>query len=543
MGLATSTVNELLTDIESGQTALPDMQRDFVWENTKVRDLVSALYRNHPIGMLLLWETNPDDNIPMTRIDDLSKETTKYAHLVIDGQQRLTSLYLVKHGKIFQHGSTAPRTIELFFNPLEERFEVAMPGVRDAPGWFNLTSLIQEGEAAIADHIKLEKLSWSADEIARATSYEMMKRLGEVRNIFVGSRNSVPVFSISSTVDYEEVTQIFLDVNSAGTRIRVTELLLALLALKVPGAFKQSIRRFVDQLQEQYHWEVDISVLVRCLVAIAANEGKLKSFRTIAKSIDADSLSKYWHQTEEAFSACVRMLDENLGIHTTDILPSQQVLIPLTYYLATKKGGFTAEESNDFSLWFLLASFWQRYSGSTETQLDADIRTVHASSSLKGLFASLRKDVGRLLIDEDRFAGRSRNSRLLSYVTARANGAEDWFKGHKITSTDYEEHHIIPRSLLKGKYDLALIDDTSNLAFLTEKANKLISNTDPAMYLQDIDPTKLQLQCVPMDRALWQLDRYPDFLQERRRLLVETINNYLRTLGIDAYVPPQSNPQ
>jgi hypothetical protein len=340
-------------------------------------------------------------------------------------------------------------------------------------------------------------------------------------------------------VDYEEVTQIFLDVNSAGTRIRVTELLLALLALKVPGAFKQSIRKFVDRLQEEYRWEVDISVLVRCLVAIAAHEGKLKSFRAIAKSIDADSLSTYWRQTEEAFSACVRMLDENLGIHSTDILPSQQVLIPLTYYLSAKKGGFTSEESNDFSLWFLLASFWQRYSGSTETQLDADIRGIHASGSLKGLFASLRTDVGRLLIDEGRFAGRSRNSRLLSYVTARANGAEDWFKGHKITSTDYEEHHIIPRSLLKGRYDLALIDDTSNLAFLTEKANKLISNADPATYLLSIDPTKLQLQCVPTDHALWQLDRYPDFLRERRRLLIETINDYLRTLGIDAYAQTQ----
>lgn len=237
MALVSKTINELLTDIERGRIALPDMQREFIWDNTQIRDLVDSLYKNHPVGMILLWQTNPEDNVPITAIEDTTKEISNYSELVIDGQQRLTSLLLVKKGTIFKGGKE--RTIKLLFNPFEEKFELEIPPIKNKPEWFNVTKVIQEGPFSVVNREKLKQIGWSDKKIDIA-----LEKLSAVRDIFLGARNSVPVFTISSDMDYEEVADIFVKINSKGTRIRITELLLALLALKIPGEFRKDFKTF-----------------------------------------------------------------------------------------------------------------------------------------------------------------------------------------------------------------------------------------------------------------------------------------------------------
>ncbi len=527
MALLNKTISELITDIERGRIALPDMQREFVWDNTQIRDLVDSLYKNHPVGMILLWQTNPNDNVPITRIDDTTQEISEYSELVIDGQQRLTSLFLVKHGMVFK--GSKERKIKLLFNPETDEFEIEIPRIRNKPEWFNVTEIIQNGEYSFLE--KLKSLGWSENKV-----FDAMRKMSEVRNIFIGARNNLPVFSISVSMDYDEVADIFVKINSKGTRIRITELLLALLALKIPGEFRQDFRRYLDELEDK-GWEVDASVAIRTLVAVAAKQGRLAYFRGLARNISDEKLRSTWTVAKKALNDCLKMLDENLGIRTSDILPSQYVLISLAFYLSKKESQFTEEEARDFSLWFLLASFWGRYAGSPETRLDEDIREIDKHQSLKPLFGLLKNQVGRLLIDEERFAGKSRNSKLLLYVAAKNEGAEDWWKGHKITTSDYEEHHIIPRSLLKkAGYDFSLIDDAANIAFLTEKANRKISNTEPAKYLLEIDKKKLEKQFVPLDQNTWNIDNFEDFLIHRRRIVVDKINTYLKLLGIEKYL-------
>lgn len=527
MALLNKTISELLTDVERGRIALPDMQREFVWDNTQIRDLVDSLYKNHPVGMILLWQTNPADSVPITRIDDTTKEISEYFELVIDGQQRLTSLYLVKHGIIFKGGKE--RKTILLFNAETDEFEVEIPSIRNKLEWIDVTELIKNDVYQYRDRLK--NLGWEDGKV-----FQAMQRMGAVRNIFIGERNSIPVFSISSSMEYDEVADIFVKINSKGTRIRITELLLALLALKIPGEFRQDFRRYLDECEDR-GWEVDASVVIRSLVAVAAKQGRLAYFRGLARSISDEDLKENWSITKKALNDCLKMLDENLGIRTSDVLPSQYVLISLAFYLSRKKTPFTEEETRDFSLWFLLASFWGRYAGSPETRLDEDLKEIDKNISLKSLFALLKNQVGRLLIDEERFAGKSRNSKLLLYVVSRNEGAEDWWEGHKITTSDYEEHHIIPRSLLKkAGYELSLVDDVANIGFLTEKANRKISNTEPSKYLLEIDPKKLEKQFVPPDKELWKIENYEDFLKHRRRVIVEKVNQYLKSLGIEEYL-------
>ncbi len=529
MALLNKTINELLTDIERGRIALPDMQREFIWDNTQIRDLVDSLYKNHPIGMVLLWQTNPDDNVSITAIDDTTKEISNYSELVIDGQQRLTSLLLVKKGVIFR--GAKERDVKLLFNPFEEKFELEIPPLKNKPDWFGVTKVVKEGPFSVVNREKLKQMSWDDNKIDTA-----LEKLSAVRDIFVGARNNIPVFTISSDMDYEEVADIFVKINSKGTRIRITELLLALLALKIPGEFRKDFRDYIEKLEDN-GWYVDAGVIIRALVAISVKQGRLAYFRSIARSISDEDLRNNWGITKNSLEECFKILEENLGIKNSDILPSQYVLIPLAFYIYQKKNAFSENDTREFILWFLLASFWRRYAGSPETKLDEDIKFITENKNLSKLFHLLKGQVRRLLVDEEKFTGKSRNSKLLLYVMARNEGAEDWWKGHKITTSDYEEHHIIPRSLLKkADYEYFLIDDAANIAFLTEKANRKISNSPPEQYLATIDPAKLEKQFVPLDKNLWRIGNYEDFLNHRRRIVVNKINKYLKSLGIENYI-------
>lgn len=352
----------------------------------------------------------------------------------------------------------------------------------------------------------------------------------------MGARNNVPVFTISSDMDYEEVADIFVKINSKGTRIRIIELLLALLALKIPGEFRKDFRDYVEKLEDN-GWIIDAGVIIRTLVAISVKQGRLAYFRSIARNISDEDLRNNWDVTKKSLDECYTILEENLGIKNSEILPSQYVLIPLAFYISQKKNAFSENDTREFILWFLLASFWGRYAGSPETRLDEDIKSITENKNFGKLFHLLKSQVGRLWIDEERFTGKSRNSKLLLYIVARNEGAEDWWKGHKITTSDYEEHHIIPRSLLKkADYEYALIDDAANIAFLTEKANRKISNTSPEEYLSEIDSSKLEKQFVPLDKNLWKIENYEDFLMHRRRIIIEKANAYLKLLGIEKYL-------
>lgn len=525
MGVEDMPIQDILGKIERGEIALPDIQREFVWRDTQVRDLVESIYRKNPVGLILLWEQPYGENIPVVFIEETNAEDRRYRELIIDGQQRLTSLLLVHKGKITQRGKT--REIKILFNPLDEEFQLENPKIRNKPQWFNVTEVLNKPLTILVDRERLKsELGLSDEEIDK----KVYARLEELKSQLTKER--LPVFRIPSDKDYEEIAKIFVNVNSKGTRIRITELLLALLAVKIPGKLKKDFYDYLSELEDS-GWELNASVLIRSLVGIATNQGRLQHFKALAEKIPKNELIRYWELTKENINHLLRILDENFGIRNSSFLPSEMVLVPIVKYLEHKGGKLSSDETKKLMLWFLLASFWGRYTGPTETRIDEDIKTIIRTNSLDELFNNLKNQVGRLRISNEDFVGSGTDKKLLLYVVSREEGAVDWFKGHKITTTDIQEHHIFPRSLLKKReFDRALINDIANIAFLTEKANKSILNKEPIQYLKEIDEEKLQKQFIPLDPELWKIENYEKFLRNRREIIVKKINKYFDSLGL-----------
>lgn len=504
--------------------AIPDMQREFVWNNVQVRDFMDSLYRGHPVGMLLVWEVSPEDNIPIRHIDDENHSLREFRHLVIDGQQRLTSLLLIKQGSIFK--GKRKREIKLLFNPFTEEFQIDNPKIKNNPEWVNVTEIINSG--SILKFIREKIPSLSGDN---GHEEQIHDRLTRVKNIFLGEAYSIPIYKISREINYNEITDIFVKLNSKGTKIRITELILALLSLKLPGKFKAGLNKFLDSLSDR-GWILDTSVVIRCLVAVAVKGARLKSFRNISDSISERELIKYWDITQESILHCLQILEHNLGIKNSGVLPSQIALVPVVFYLSRQEK-LTEKNTKDLILWFILSSYWARYTGPTETRLDQDIRNLNKDNNFSQLFTDLRRQVGRLFVSKSDFVGFKENVKLLSYITLRDGKAEDWFKGNIITTTDYEEHHIFPRSLLfEEGFDYRIIDDVANIAFLSQKANRDISNKEPYEYLSTIDKRKLAKQCVVYEKETLKIKNYEKFLNKRRATLIRKINEYLSNQGL-----------
>jgi len=230
----------------------------------------------------------------------------------------------------------------------------------------------------------------------------------------------------------------------------------------------------------------------------------------------------------------------NLGIESPALLSSPFILIALAYYGHKKDYSLPPEEVASLQQWVLLANAKGRYSrGSSETILDQDIATLRDGGNVDGLMDRLRLQVGRLDITPEELEGRNQRSSLFKtmFLAFRASDAKDWKDGviislsHSGMQHKLQFHHIFPKALLKKEGITRKADDIANLCFISGRMNRKISDKSPETYLPDIiakaGTTPFDAQCIPLNEELRSVDRYDDFLKERRKLIAERLNEFL----------------
>ena len=263
-----------------------------------------------------------------------------------------------------------------------------------------------------------------------------------------------------------------------------------------------------------------------------------------------DDLQPAWKNVRQSFEHLVNVLRHDAFIDSIGDLPTRNVLIPVTVYLARHGSAFTDDTiKKKFIRWMFLAGLWGRYSGSAETMMQKDVSLLDAADPTSNLVERIIDQRGRIRIEARDIADKSALSPFyrFSYVVARANGARDWFTGLTLyrqavgASNGLESHHIFPKAFLrKAGYapdaNKGLINQVANRAFLTQKANRSIAAMSPVAYLprvQDDHPGALQAQSIPMNRELWEVERFQEFLDTRCRLLAGAMNEFLDGLVPD----------
>jgi hypothetical protein len=569
MAKAEATVEELVSKIERGELRLPEMQRRYVWRSSRVRDLLDSLYRGYPSGAILIWET--DELVPQQSFA-VEQQSNPYAktQLLLDGQQRLTSLSAVIRGKPVQVNGRI-RPIELLFN-LEH--PDALPFVTevddnniDAP---DLNDEVEEliDEEADATEDELQKRFDKMTFVVSTRKLEQLPQWVKVSEVFAGTHDNnyflkrAGVTSLDDpraerytqrlnrlkeirkyiyrmdvlerSLSYDEVTEIFVRVNSLGAKLRSSDLALAQITAKWRGSLNVFQAFQADCTKDGF--EIDLGLHLKNLVAHATGQSR---FLTVS-NLTLDELKSGWDDGCRGMEFAINFLRSNAGITSPALLASPFLLISLGFYGAQRSYKLAAAEERGLRRWVLLANAKGRYSrGSSETLLDQDLKILRDGGGFQELLDRLRTQVGRLDVTPEELEGRNQRSALFKtmFLAFRAADARDWRSNlvialsHVGNAHQLQFHHIFPKAVLKSTATTRETDDIANLAFISGKANRKISAKEPAVYFPEVQKANgeqpFESQCIPTDPDLLTVERYKAFLAERRRLIAERLNEFL----------------
>ncbi len=524
-------VGTILSNIDEGAIALPEFQRGYVWNRSQVRGLMDSLYRGHPVGSLLMWQTRTESAV--TRGDqDLRPGTVQ---LLLDGQQRITTLYGLIRGvppRFFDGNAHAFR--ELRFHLDDETFEFWQPvKMRDDSRWIDVTELLLEGAGAMIGKV-FAQAGKDPDKIEQAQLW--LERLNRVDQIKEREFQVEQVAGEDKTVDV--VVDIFNRVNSGGTKLSKGDLALAKVCAEWPEAREQMNVRIEKWRTAGYEFRLDL--LLRVVNAIVTGRAP---FSALGDRLPRE-ISAGVEQAEHAIDQILNTLASRLGLDGS-VVPSVAAFPALARFLADRDFKLSDHRERDRLLyWYIQAAMWGRYAGSTETVLAQDLQAITAPGGdpIDRLIANLRQQRGDLRVQPGDFLVWSRGARFypILYMLTRIDGARDWGTGERLDRhalgrhTDLEVHHIFPKRVLyDAGYGRREVNAIANFTFLSAETNRSISDTAPQVYLPELmarHPGAIESHWMPTEPELWTPDRYPEFLERRRTLLAQATNVLLDRL-------------
>lgn len=520
-------INELLLSIDNGEYKIPEFQRGYVWNSKQVKEFFRSLFLGYPSGSFLIWKTKEPSKL---KGDSVNKDSL-FHQLILDGQQRLTTIYTIFRGKTPNWYEGQSLRTDLYFSLEEEEFEYYMPKkMANKLEWINVSEFLSKG-GVTAFITMLEEM----DEDAK--SY-YLKKLATLNKLGAIKDYGYYIKEISES-DIEKVVEIFNLVNKTGTTLNESDLSLAIMTSNWPE-IKDKFRESIEEYKK-HNYELSFMFFTRCLNILTTERGKYTS--EIA-NVTKEEFEIAWKRLHKILPHIVNVLRESAFVDSTHSFSSKYVLYILIYYLHKNEGKFTStEEANKAIYWMFNALLWGRFSGSSESYLEKDMNILKEKGTLDALIQELHLYRGSSLkLRPEDLALQGNRSRIFNifYSAIRSKGAKDWtnpalslYSKSIGINNKLEKHHIFPKAFLYKKYNSAnsihkaMVNEIANIAFITKDSNLEILTTDPAEYLPKIDAEQLKKQFVPTDSSLHSIDNYELFLDERRKLICDGINRFL----------------
>lgn len=542
-------ISTILDHIDSGHMALPEFQRGYVWNRDQVRGLFDSLYRRHPVGGLLVWATE-------SRTADHRGSGPLVAgvvKLLLDGQQRITSLYGVIRGRPpqFFDGNTQAFT-GLRFHLETEIFEFYQPiKMKDDPLWIDVTELMKHGTNGLGGFVN----SLSAQPDLAQSVGEYVGRLSRLLGVADVDLHIEEVTGNDKTLDV--VVDIFNRVNSGGTKLSKGDLALAKICADWPGARDEMKAKLKEWEDSNYRFNLDW--LLRSVNTVLTGEAKFQYLHDKSTEDVREALKR----TITHIDQILNLIGGRLGLDHDQVFFGRFGVPVLARFLEQRRlsgtGQMDEKVRDKLLFWYVQAAMWGRFSGSTESFIDQDLETLEgADGGLDKLLEQLRLWHGGLRAEPGHFMGWSLGARFypVLYMLTRMGESKDWGTGLALKShllgrmSKLEVHHIFPKAqLYKRKHKRPEVNALANFCFLTKDTNLNISDRLPEEYFPKIEaahPGALASQWIPNDPRLWRMENFRDFLEARKQLLAAELNRRMEDLlhgdtrWLDSSAPLQS---
>jgi hypothetical protein len=570
----------LLHYIDIGDIGLPDIQRPFVWSNAKVRDLFDSMYKGFPVGYLLFWENADASSARPIGIGE--KAHAAPSRLIVDGQQRLTSLFAVFRGRKVLDEDYRERHIEISFRPRDGKFEVADAAIRRDPEWIpNISTLWASGKSS---YTMVKGFLEGADQKATLTDDEKENISHNLDRLFDLQKYPFTALEIAPTVDEEQVADIFVRINSEGVKLNQADFILTLLSVFWDEG-RHDLERFCRTSRKapspgegaspfNHFIQPDPDQLLRVSVALGFQRGRLQSVYQVLRGKDVEtgefSVERRVQQFKVLKDAQARVLDltnwhqflsalVGAGFRSGEMISSRNALLyAYAFYLVGRLRFGVPEHllQKAIGRWFFFSTLTGRYTSSPESVMDGDMNRLRNIDSGEAFVAALddlitnvlTNDFWRIALPSALDSSSARNPELFAFIAAQNRlGAPVLFSHKKVgelidpalqmKKKALDRHHLFPRGWLakQGVTDLKLVNQMANYALLEWPQNIAISDAPPFDYLPQVRPqftahdwaTMCDLHALPEG---WAEMVYPEFLAARRPLMADVIRRGFETL-------------
>ncbi len=570
-------LGSLVKYIGLGEIGLPDIQRPFVWKNSKVRDLFDSMYKGYPVGYLLFWQNALIDATRAIGTDEKQKAPRL---VIVDGQQRLTSLYAVVKNIAVLRENFESEPIQIAFNPLEEKFEVTDAAILRDKSFIPSISLLWDEKTDLFEVVEnyLEGLKTSR-EITTEESKTIKKAISKLQGLL-----SFPftALELASDIDEEAVSDVFVRINSKGTPLNQSDFILTLMSVfwdegraALEHFCRESRKPTKGEASPFNHFiEPSPDQLLRVSVGVAFKRARLKYVYSIlrGKDLATEKFSderreqqfeilkdaqqrtlnlQYWHD----FMNCIRQA----GFRGGKMISSKNNLM-FSYILYLI--GRTEYKVPEFDLrrviarWFFMSAVTGRFTGSPESAMEFDLARLRDVGTADGFVKTLTQicditltnDFWAVSLPNDLATSSPRSPSLFAYHAALVLlEARALFSKIKVADfldpsvtanrSAVERHHLFPKAML-NKQGINSTRDTNqiaNYALVEWGDNVNISAKAPADYLPEMkarfSPVELErmyhLHALPTN---WEHLDYREFLEKRREMIAEVIAEGYATL-------------
>jgi len=577
------TVQQLVFSIESGVLRLPDLQRPFVWSATKVRDLMDSMYRGYPVGELMFWNRTGDEDTSTIGSSEKSQDST---HRIVDGQQRLTTLYVIITGEKVIDDEYRNKNIRISFNPFLDRFEVAQPAFDRSSDWVaDIATIFSSPFQAIVNFTKrLEEFRGSP--LQEEEKNQVVNALGRVEGL---RRRVFKVVELQSNVDKATVADVFVRINSEGINLTAADFILTWLSVFWPEGrelmedFARNSRLSAERVSEisgkkttwtprNHYLAPSPGQLVRVAVAVGQRRGRLQDSYAALRARDRKTgltdPTRQKEELEKLQKAVPLMLnhlnwDEFVRVLAKAGFRSRKMITSNTTILYSYALWLIGRDQYKVDLailrdlmarWFFMAQTTGRYTSSPETRIQQDLDRVLNASSSQEFVKVLEDAIATVLPNDywtitlpDEFVSSSASASpvyqaylaSLNILDAQlfmlAGTVRDWTDPTATPVKGMEGHHLFPKAYLRdvlGYSDMKRINQIANFAPTDWATNGVISDRSPSEYWPELLAARnfrgeslakqMKWHALP---AGWHEMNYEEFLSARRKLLASIVRD------------------
>ena len=586
-------IYQILSDIQKWEIVIPEIQRPFVWDSTKVRNLMDSLYRWYPIGYIVAWKN------PNVRLKDGT--ISQWKSVLIDWQQRITALRAAILWEQIVDKDYRKKRIIIAFNPLEERFETMTPAIEKDIKWIKDISLILSNQSINLFSI-IDEYCLLNPDIERTMIQARIQKLLEIQ------QTEIWYILLDSDLDIETVTDIFIRINSAWVVLDQADFAMSKIASS--GDFGVNLRKcidyfchlarepkFFDQIREvdvefrstEYFQKIswlkdetddlynpDYSDILRVAFTKEFGRWKMSELVSLLSWRNFETRTNEQEIIEKSFAILQKwilsfvnetnfkrfiMILRSAGFIDSSMISSQNVInFAYILYLKLRDLGEDPHSIEKYvKKWFVLSILTWRYSGSPESKFDFDIKRITADW-IKNHLESV--EVSELSSGFWEFGlVKELDKAIISSPYLNVFWASQIFFGDKgFLSKDIsvwnmiahrgDIHHLFPKEYLRQKYDSRWdYNQIANFVYLQQEINIKIGKKAPNNYFSEILSQcndgevkywwitdmctlsmNLEQNCIPESIFEMTLDNYPQFLEERRKLMAQKIEKYYKAL-------------